>query len=285
MENIDEITPQSFIEQIFFSMLRIELLDNNDKLQGIGSAFLVRANFPQNPNEALILLVSNKHVLAGGKRFNITFHQRKINSNLPNLKEILRYHTTNYKEVLFFHPDPKVDLACVNISTVISHLGSKIYFKYLDKTVFANFNEPELEPGQRIVFIGYPENRYDQKHNLPILRSGVIASHPKLNYNGEKQFLIDAQVFPGSSGSPVFLNMKEAQYNRGQIIIGKGLPYLFVGVVSATMIKNNIISPLPTTLLGISQEVIGLGLVYKTTALNSLIDLALQQTWNKIHSK
>jgi len=285
MENIDEITPKSFIEQIFFSMLRIELLDNNDKLQGIGSGFIVRANFPKDPNEALVLLVSNKHVLAGSRRFNIDFHQRKTNSNLPNFKKTLRYHTTNYEEVLFLHPDPKIDLACINISNVISQLGSSVYFKNFDKTVFANFNEPELELGQRIVFVGYPENRYDRKHNLPILRSGVIASHPKLDYNGEEQFLIDAQVFPGSSGSPVFLNMKEAQYNRGQIILGKGLPYLFVGVVSATMIKNNIVSPLPTTLLGTSQEVIGLGIVYKATALNSLIDLTLKQTWDKIHSK
>jgi len=51
------------------------------------------------------------------------------------------------------------------------------------------------------------------------------------------------------------------------------------------MIKNNIVSPLPTTLLGTSQEVIGLGIVYKATALNSLINLTLEQTWDKIHSK
>lgn len=285
MENTDGINPQSFIEQTLFSTLRIELLDDKDKLQSIGTGFMIRIDFPQNPKEALILLVSNKHILAGRQRFTITFHRRQINSDLPQLKETLIYHTANYREGLFLHPDPKIDLACVNISSVISELHSKIYFKCLTRTVFANFNEPELEPGQRVIFVGYPENRYDQKHNLPILRSGVIASHPKLNYNGEEQFLIDAQVFPGSSGSPVFLNMKEAQYNRGQIILGQGFPYLFIGVVSATMIRNNLVAPLPTNLLGTSQEVIGLGLVYKATALDALIDLALQQTWAKIHSK
>jgi hypothetical protein len=163
-------------------------------------------------------------------------------------------------------------------------LGSRIYYKFLDKRVFADFTEPELDAGQRVIFIGYPENRYDQVHNLPVVRSGVTASHPKLNYNGEDQFLIDAQVFPGSSGSPVFLNMKEAQYNRGQIMLGTGLPYLFVGVVSATEVKNNIVTPLPTKLLGTSQEVIGLGLVFKATALNDLIDLALRETYHRIHS-
>lgn len=284
MGDTDTIDPKSFIEQILFSTLKIELLDNNNKLQSIGTGFLLRVVFPQDPSSGLLLLVSNRHVLDTSERFNITFHRRKLDSNLPELGQTLSFATTNYREVLFLHPNPKIDLACVNISSVITELGSKIYHKSLDRTLLANFSEPELDAGQRVIFIGYPENRYDQKHNLPILRSGVTASHPKLNYNGEEQFLIDAQVFPGSSGSPVFLNMKEAQYNMGKIILGSGLPYLFVGVVSATMIRNSIVSPLPAKQLGIFKEVIGLGLVFKATALNTLIDLVLDQSWSKMHS-
>jgi V8-like Glu-specific endopeptidase len=284
VDDKDTIDPESFIEQTLFSTLKIELLNNNDELQSIGTGFLIRVEFPQEPSECLILLISNRHVLDTSERFNITFHQRRKDSNLPELGQILSFRTTNYREALFVHPDPNIDLACVNISTVISQLGSRIYYKFLDKTMFANFTEPELDAGQKVIFIGYPENRYDQKHNLPVLRSGVTASHPKLNYNGEEQFLIDAQVFPGSSGSPVFLNMKEAQYSMGQIILDSGMPYRFIGVVSATMIRNNIVSPLPTKQLGISEEIIGLGLVFKATALNGLIDLALEQTWLKMHS-
>ncbi len=285
MEGKDTLDPQSFIEQILFSTLRIELLDDRGNPQGIGTGFLVKVDFPQNPSEALVLLVSNRHVLTGSSRFNITFHRRKINSNLPELGQTLRYNKADYGGALFLHPNPQIDLACVNISAVISQLGSQIYYKFLDKTVFATFTEPELDAGQGVIFIGYPDNRYDQKHNLPVLRSGVTASHPRVDYNGEKQFLIDAQVFPGSSGSPVFLNMKEAQYNRGQIILGSGLPYLFIGVVSATMIRNNIVRPLPANIVGISGEVIGLALVFKATTLDPLFDLALRETWERIHSK
>ncbi|XOA43042.1 MAG: S1 family peptidase [Candidatus Nealsonbacteria bacterium] len=281
---MDTINPQSFIEQILFSTLKIEILDENNNPR-IGTGFLLKVDFPENPNESLILLVSNKHVLKGGKELNITFHRKRKDSNFPELGQTLSYHVADYKEVLFFHPNPKIDLACLNISTIISQLATQIYFKFLDKTTFANFTESELDAGQRVIFIGYPENRYDQKHNLPVVRGGITASHPKLNYNGEEQFLIDAQVFPGSSGSPVFFNMKEAQYNRGQIILGGGPPYLFIGIVSATMIRNNIVSPLPTNLRGVSQEVIGLGLVFKATALNELIDTAIQQTHDKVKSK
>jgi len=281
MESVDTLDPSSFLEQVLFSTLRIELLNDNNKLQGIGTGFLLKADFPENPEESLLLLVSNRHVFEGSQRFNITFHSRNVASNLPQLGQTLTCQFTSHVFTPFLHPDPRIDLACINISSAISQLGSKIYYKFLDKRVFANFTEPELDVGQRVIFIGYPENRYDQCHNLPILRSGVTASHPRLNYDGEEQFLIDAQVFPGSSGSPVFLNMKEAQYNRGQIILGSGLPYLFVGVVSSTMIRNNIVSPLPISLLGVSQEVIGLGLVFKATALDSLVNLILQKIWSK----
>ncbi len=283
MKEVNSIDPQSFVEQVLFSTLKIDLLSNENEMQGIGTGFLLKVDFSQDSNESLLLLVSNRHVLAKSESCCITFHQRKANSNLPDLGQSLTYFA-RYKGALFFHPNPKIDLACINMSAVISQLGSQIYYKFLDKRIFADFTEPELDAGQRVIFIGYPENRYDQVHNLPVVRSGVTASHPKLNYNGEEQFLIDAQVFPGSSGSPVFLNMKEAQYNRGQIILGSGLPYLFMGVVSATEVRNNIVTPLPTNLLGVSQEVIGLGLVFKATALNDLIDLALRETYHRIHS-
>ena len=51
----------------------------------------------------------------------------------------------------------------------------------------------------------YPNGIWDAKHNLPIIRRGITATHPKLFYNGKPEFLIDAACFPGSSGSPVFL--------------------------------------------------------------------------------
>ncbi|MCK5332599.1 trypsin-like peptidase domain-containing protein [Candidatus Parcubacteria bacterium] len=271
------INPKSFLEQILFSTLRIELLDNANNPQSIGTGFLVRVNFLDDPTKNLILLISNKHVLEKNNKVNLIFHKKKQNSDLPSLKDFFIFRADGYEGALSIHPDPKIDLACINISNVISQLGPQVYFKFLEKTIFANFNEAELDVGQKVIFAGYPNDRYDQKHNLPIMRSGIIASHPKLDYNGEKQFIIDAQVFPGSSGSPVFLNMKEAQYNRGQIILGEGFPYLLIGIVAATMIRNNIIEPLPTNLLGVSQEIIGLGLVFKATTLDDLINEAIKK--------
>jgi hypothetical protein len=58
---------------------------------------------------------------------------------------------------------------------------------------------------QEVKFIGYPIGMWDEKHNLPIVRRGMTASDPVVDFNGRREFLIDAAVFPGSSGSPVYI--------------------------------------------------------------------------------
>lgn len=60
--------------------------------------------------------------------------------------------------------------------------------------------------------IGYPNGLWDSQNNLPIIRRGITATSVKKDYNGKKEFLIDAAVFPGSSGSPVFI-FNEGSYS------------------------------------------------------------------------
>ena len=83
-----------------------------------------------------------------------------------------------------------------------------------------------------------------------------------------KQVLIDAQVFPGSSGSPVFV-----------IIDGR---YKLLGVVTQTMIKHEKLQSIPADhALGI-QQVIGLGIVLKTELVTELLNVAMNGLSDKI---
>ena len=58
---------------------------------------------------------------------------------------------------------------------------------------------------ENITMVGYPNGLWDRTNNLPIFRKGVLATDYKHDWNGKKEFLIDAACFPGSSGSPVML--------------------------------------------------------------------------------
>ena len=88
-----------------------------------------------------------------------------------------------------------------------------------------------------ITFIGYPSGLYDEKNKISIIRQGITATPIWNNFKGEDVFLIDAGVFPGSSGSPVFI------YNHGTYPVKDGIALgnrlLFVGVLSQTMLRDN----------------------------------------------
>jgi hypothetical protein len=138
----------------------------------------------------------------------------------------------------------------------------RIFFKGWSLDMLATFEEVDLLPGRDVWFIGYPENRFDTVHNLPLLRKGCIASIPTVDFNSAKEFVIDAQVFFGSSGSPVF-----------GILDGK---YRLLGVVSQTMIRNNQLQKAPSNVLS-TQEVLGLGIVIKSTLVKELIDIVVEK--------
>lgn len=83
--------------------------------------------------------------------------------------------------------------------------------------------------------------------------------------------MIDAQVFPGSSGSPVYIDLTFENFKNGQIVVGQRKLKL-LGIVAMTMIRNNTLQAIPAGTNYIMQEVLGLGIVFKSTAIKELVD-------------
>jgi len=78
----------------------------------------------------------------------------------------------------------------------------------------SDYKEAGISIGTPIVMLGYPAGIYDPNNAQPVLREGVIASEPARDYSFDPNmkyyvaspipgFLIDANVYPGSSGSVV----------------------------------------------------------------------------------
>ena len=106
---------------------------------------------------------------------------------------------------------------------------------------------------------------------LLLCGTGMISSHPQYDFNGQPEFVIDAQVFPGSSGSPVYIDLTFENFKNGQIVVGQRKLKL-LGIVAMTMIRNNTLQAIPTGTNYITQEVLGLGIVFKSTAIKELVD-------------
>lgn len=115
--------------------------------------------------------------------------------------------------------------------------GIEIFFRSVDQNMLPTKEQvQDFAAIENVTFIGYPSNLYDVKNKLPVIRQGITATPIWNDFNGEDIFLIDAGVFPGSSGSPVFILNQGSYPIRNGIAIGNRL--LFVGIISETMIKR-----------------------------------------------
>lgn len=262
-------------EQLFFTTARIDTLTGN-KTAGSGTAFVV--SYPVNDQEAHFL-VTNKHVVNEKDQGWITFHTSK--DQRVDLGNGLRIEILDWKDAWFGHPDPTIDVAIVPLIPIIEHAQAKlskgIFYKSIPHSIFIDAKqEKELDALEEIAFIGYPNGIWDKTNQLPVVRRGMTASPIQLDFDGEPKFVIDASVFGGSSGSPVFLHSKGMYSNRsGDTIIGSRT--IFLGVVTAVFYRtemNKVISvPIPTADVAVSQhsEMLDLGLVTKARGVTEAI--------------
>jgi hypothetical protein len=63
----------------------------------------------------------------------------------------------------------------------------------------------EIVEGDSIFVAGFPMGLVARPRARPLLRSGCIARVQDLYEDGGREFLVDAEIFPGNSGGPVFL--------------------------------------------------------------------------------
>jgi hypothetical protein len=97
------------------------------------------------------------------------------------------------------HSTRGVDLAAIDMGDLIRDSDLIEYWK--PERIFPSHARVDL--GAEMLVIGYPMEFYDTKQNLPIIRSGTLATTYGAMFRGQPVFLIDANLHPGTSGSPV----------------------------------------------------------------------------------
>ena len=264
-------------EQLLHTTLRIELLNKLGETIGMGTGFLV--SVPENNGDTRIVLVSNRHVLLAEDRIAITF--TTMTDGAPQYGDTVRLPLGNVRDNIAVHPNDDVDVAALVCTGLFNLFPDTLYFKAVDYDMLADFTEVELSVAENVLFVGYPDDRYDKANNLPLVRSGLIASDPKRDFNGLPEFVIDAQVFPGSSGSPVFIDLTYESAKSGRIILEGQRVIKALGLVAETMIRGNELQSVDVASVHYTEEVLGLGIVFKSTAIKTVIDEAIEKARQK----
>lgn len=277
--------PDTFLKQILFSTVRI-VAHTSTGGTSIGTGFLITKKI--SDTEEQIFLITNKHVIAEtdaegnttGKFTDASFSFLRNEDGNPKLGDSFLVNIPNLTDLFLQHPDPSVDLAIANMSNLYNHITKELKQNIFIRSIPIEMIPEETETFDAIedvFFVGYPNGIFDEVNHLPITRRGVTASPFEVDFNGSKKFIIDAQVFPGSSGSPVF--MKEQNLKNGTLTLG-GEKYFFVGIISKVFQRNEtgdlIQKVAPTTLQNNSfsvRQMIGLGICEKSSQILELIDL------------
>jgi hypothetical protein len=217
-------------------------------------------------------IVTNRHVLIheGQLAVSITFHHRKITPNGFEWVPIT-VSGNDLKARCSFHQDDSVDVAIVS---VLDLLGKVMYpvpvnEKPMVYTAVSEEDFPKtggkitVEVGDDALVVGYPRGFYDEFSKFPIVKSGVIASFWRMPFGGKPYFLIDAKLFPGSSGSIVISKPIGFVIENKQILhhASGSKQFAFLGIFSGEPFRQS--RPIETDELTItSKEGYGLGIVW-----------------------
>jgi hypothetical protein len=272
MENL------SLLEQLCFSTTRIETEDAvGNKYTGTGFFFNLQVE-----DKLVPIVITNKHVVQGMNNGMFKLTKADTDNNPIYTSHFTITFETNFEKMWIFHPDNNTDL-CVfpfnQLVTTAKEMGHTLFFRAFDNSLIPDSTKiQDIDVVEDILMIGYPNGLWDSTNNMPIIRRGITATDSKLNYNGKKEFLIDAACFPGSSGSPVIICNKGGYTDKKGNLNWGSTRLIFLGVLYAGPqltvtgdIKVVTIPTLQQKTLSISHIPNNLGYVIKAEAILDFI--------------
>lgn len=191
--------PNSIKDQLYYSTVMIQ------SAQSSGTSFLISKTIGQLGR---IYLVSNRHVVENQTECRIRFHKSESINPESKVGDFI-HHFSNDEWVngWKFHKDNEVDLAVFDLTATMATLYEQqqyIFYRCLAvDSIVTKEETTQIIAMEKVFFVGYPNAFRDETNNLPIARSGYLATPLYTDFNGKEAFLLDASIFEGSSGSPI----------------------------------------------------------------------------------
>lgn len=217
-------------EMITYSTVLIRC-DYEDGSSGSGTGFIINLCINKVTNTYVPVIITNKHVVENSKKTFFEFCKADENGDPLDTVSFLFRCTGN---VWLHHPNKDVDLVCLFLAGPLNKLretNTKIFYIPLETEIIPTEQRlAELSAIEDVVMVGYPIGLSDIYNHKPIIRRGITSSHPRKDYQGRKETLLDMACYPGSSGSPVFI-LNQGMYttptgvNVGQRIYLLGVLY------------------------------------------------------------
>jgi S1-C subfamily serine protease len=208
----------------------------------VATGFLI--SDPTPDGRPRIVLVTADHVFEGmpGDQATIGWRVKGLDGTWTYAPQKIAIRTDGKP---LWTRNPTRDVAAITISAPPEFARAAIPLNWLaGDDVLAN---NQLEPGEEMLTLGFPQGLSSNAAGFPILRSGRVASYPIGPSASSPTFLLDFQVFPGNSGGPVWLD--EPGENGPRLIAGiltqqvqKDDHFLGIGIVTQAQFVRDTLS-------------------------------------------
>jgi len=269
-------------DQLSFCTVRI-VCKTKDGEDSLGTGFFFA--FPVNDATNIPIIITNRHVIEDSVLG--TFQLTEADENgMPKIGTYRNVKLDAFEGRWVRHPAKDVDLCAMPIAPLLhaaEDQGKSFFYRSFGRDLIATSQTmSDLSALEEIVMVGYPMGIWDSSNNMPIFRKGITASRPDLDYEGRKEFMIDAACFPGSSGSPVLLfNIGGYTTKTGDTMVGatriKLLGVLYAGPQFTVEGRLEVV-PVPTRTkrISVSRIPTNLGLVIKAERILEFEDIFLR---------
>jgi hypothetical protein len=204
-ENFDMRIPDEYLKGTCFLCVKVP---NEPPMPGehdffIGTAFVLRGP-TCFPDQSIFYLITAKHVIEDTKAEGYTKLYLRMNRD-DGLST-----TFSLPDQWHYSSNPAIDVAVMAIPIPPGHT---IYAGDINNCATdAEIKKDSIGIGDDVFAIGLFNQRWGHARNIPIMRTGIIASMPDEPFVAESgdaynAYLIELRSIGGLSGSPVFVHL------------------------------------------------------------------------------
>lgn len=215
------INPKSISEQLLFTTVRLQTN------QGAGTGFFFHFKIGE---KCAPVIITNKHVVNNRQKEQVTFSLHTKENSKPSNNNIDIALMAEWN----FHPS--LDLCFTFLQPLLEQIKTQrnlevFYVPFTEDIIWTDAKLEGLQAAEDIFMVGYPIGLYDKKNNLPLLRKGITASHPALDFNDAGIGVIDCSCFPGSSGSPIVIYNDNGYTDKNGTTHLGAKRFVFIGIL------------------------------------------------------